>query len=40
LRRNCPLKHVIARKIEGTERGGRGCEQILDDLEQKEDTAT
>jgi len=40
VRTNCSLKHVTARKIGGTQRGGRRFEQILDDLERKEDTAT
>jgi hypothetical protein len=39
LRRNCLLKHVIEDKIEGkievTERRGRRCEQLLDDLKEK-----
>jgi hypothetical protein len=39
LRRNCLLKHVIERKIKGridmTERRGRGCKQLLDDLKEK-----
>jgi len=39
LRRNCLLKHVIERKIEGRiERKGRGgtrCKQLLDDLKEK-----
>ena len=38
LRRNCLLKHVIARKIEGrievTGRRGRRREQLLDDFKE------
>ena len=40
LRRNRLLKHVIQRKITGTEICGR-CKQLLDDLnEKREDTGT
>jgi hypothetical protein len=35
-RRNCHLKHVIERKIEGTERRGRRRKQLLDDLMNRE----
>jgi hypothetical protein len=39
LRRNCSLKHVIERKLEGrieiTERRGRRCKQLLDYLKEK-----
>jgi hypothetical protein len=38
LGRNCLLKQVIERKIEGrievTERRGRGCKQLMDDLKK------
>jgi hypothetical protein len=32
LHRNCLLKHVIERKVEGTGRRGRRRKQLLDDL--------
>ena len=39
LRRNCLLKHVIERKIQGrievTRRRGRRCKQLLDGLKEK-----
>jgi hypothetical protein len=39
LRRNCLLKHMIEGKLEGmtevTERRGRRCKQLLDDLKEK-----
>jgi hypothetical protein len=39
LRRNCLLKHIIERKVEGrievTGRRGRRREQLLDDLKEK-----
>jgi hypothetical protein len=42
LRRNCLLKRVIDRKIEGrtevTGRRRRRCTQLLDDLKEREDT--
>jgi hypothetical protein len=41
LRRNCLLKHNIEGKIAGivvTERGGRRGKQLLDDLQEREDT--
>jgi hypothetical protein len=42
LRRNCLLKHVTERKIEGrievTERRRRRRKQLLDDLKISEDT--
>ena len=34
LLRNCLLKHVIERKIEGTERRERRRKQLLDDLKK------
>jgi hypothetical protein len=40
LRSNCLLKHFTEEKIEGrievTERGGRRCKWLLDDLKEKE----
>ena len=42
VRRNCLLKHVIEGEIEGrievTRRYGRRRKQLLDDLEEREDT--
>jgi len=39
LRKNCFLKHIIERKIEGrteeTGRRGRRCKQLLHDLKEK-----
>jgi len=35
LRRNCILKHVVERKIEGTGRRGRSRKQLLYDLKEK-----
>jgi len=39
LRRNCLLKHVIEGNVEGriqvTERRGRRCKQLLDNLKEK-----
>ena len=38
LRKNCPLKHIIEGKIEGTGRRGKGSKQLQDDLRKREDT--
>ena len=38
MRRNCVLKHVIEENIEGievSERQGRRCKQLLDDLKER-----
>jgi hypothetical protein len=39
LRRNCLLKHVIERKIEGRDRSDgktrRRCKQVLDEFKEK-----
>jgi len=35
LRRNCLMKHVVLGKREETRRGGRKCEQLLDDFKEK-----
>jgi hypothetical protein len=32
--RNCLIKRVVEKKIEGTERRGRGLKQLLDDLQK------
>jgi len=34
LRRNRLLKHAVERKIEGSERRGRKCNELLDDLKE------